>query len=141
MRANPGGKISVDAVIGRDEVIELIWDTLKQQSVHQTAERRIGKTTIIEKMVAEPRAGWRPVFQDLEQYHTANDFALSVYRQIDGFLSGRKRAARRAMEFFRSMGGTEVSGIFKLPTLSWPPKFGHRAAKLSYGDGLRERDG
>lgn len=117
MRANPGGKISVDAVIGRDEVIELIWDTLKQQSVHQTAERRIGKTTIIEKMVAEPRAGWRPVFQDLEQYHTANDFALSVYRQIDGFLSGRKRAARRAMEFFRSMGGTEVSGIFKLPTL------------------------
>lgn len=66
---------------------------------------------------AEPRKGWRPIFQDLEQYHTANDFAVSVYRQVESFLSKKQKAARRAKELFRGLGGTEIGGVFKLPKL------------------------
>jgi hypothetical protein len=115
MKANPGGQIDLQDVVGRDELIEQIWDTLENQSIRMNAERRIGKTTIIRKLLAEPRAGWVPIFQDLEQYHSARDFALAVYREADRFLSTRKRAARRTREYLKSIGGAEVGGIFKLP--------------------------
>ena len=79
MKANPGGQIDPAEVVGRDPLIEQIWDTLEQQSIRMTAERRIGKTTIILKMRAEPRPGWVPIFQDLERYHSAREFALSAW--------------------------------------------------------------
>jgi len=115
MKANPGGQIDIKAVIGRDALIGLIWETIEQQSIVMTAERRIGKTTIIRKMLAEPVAGWVPVFQDLERCHTANEFAMVVYREIHQFLSVKGRTARRAKEWFAAMGGTEIGGFFKLP--------------------------
>ena len=49
MKANLGGQINIKAVVGRDQLIRQIWDTITQQSVVMTAERRIGKTTIIKR--------------------------------------------------------------------------------------------
>lgn len=118
MKANPGGQIDIKAVIGRDSLIELMWETIEQQSVVMTAERRIGKTTIIRKMLAESASGWTPVFQDLERCHTANEFAMVVYREIHQFLSTKGKAARRAKEWFAAMGGTEIGGLFKLPEMA-----------------------
>jgi len=118
MKANPGGQIDLKEVVGREKIIEQIWDTLEQQSIRMNAERRIGKTTIIKKLREEPRPGWVPIFQDLEQYHTANEFAVSVFWEVDKFLSVRKRTARRTKELLTALGGTEVKGIFKLPTFS-----------------------
>ena len=118
MKANPGGQIDLRDVIGRDQIIEQIWDTLEHQSIRMNAERRIGKTTIIRKLEAEPRSGWVPIFQDLEQYHTARDFAVAVYREVDRFLSMHKRGARRAKELLKSLGGTEVGSVLKLPDLA-----------------------
>jgi len=83
-----------------------------------TAERRIGKTTVIRKMLAEPASGWKPVFQDLEACHTAGEFAEAVYREIHSFLSAKGKTARRAQEWFRSLGGAEVGGIFRFPERS-----------------------
>lgn len=50
MKANPGGQIDLNEVVGRDEIIKQIWDTIDQQSIRINAERRIGKTTIIKKL-------------------------------------------------------------------------------------------
>jgi hypothetical protein len=118
MKANPGGQIATKAVIGRDSLIDLIWETIEQQSIVMTAERRIGKTTIIRKMLAEPVDGWTPVFQDLERCHTAHEFAMVVYHEVHRFLSAKGKAARRAREWFAAMGGTEIGGLFKLPEKS-----------------------
>jgi hypothetical protein len=115
MKANPGGQIDSGEVVGRDELIDQIWDTLDQQSIRMTAERRIGKTTIIKKLCAEPRSGWLPIFQDLEKHHTALEFALGVYREVERFLSLHRRTARRAQALLKSLGGTEIKGILKLP--------------------------
>lgn len=115
MKTNPGGQIDLSEVVGRDEVINQIWDTIAQQSIRMNAERRIGKTTIIKKLCAEPRSGWMPIFQDLEQYHTALEFAEAVYAEVDRFLSTRKRTTRRTKEFLASIGGTEIGGKLKLP--------------------------
>lgn len=115
MKANPGGQIDLTAVIGRDRLIEILWETVESQSLVITAERRIGKTTVIKKMKHEPVAGWVPVFQDLERCHSAAEFAMVVYKEIHQFLSHKGKATRRAKEWFAAIGGTEVGGLFKLP--------------------------
>jgi hypothetical protein len=115
MKANPGGQIDLNEVVGRNEVIKHLWDTIDQQSIRINAERRIGKTTIIRKLYAEPRSGWITVFQDLEKCHTALDFALAVYHEVDRLLSKGQRSMRRAQDFLKAIGGTEIGGVFKLP--------------------------
>lgn len=117
MKANAGGQIDSGAVIGRELLIRQIWDTIAQQSVLMTSERRIGKTTVIRKMFAEPESGWMPVYQDLEHCHTAAEFAMAVYKEIHHFLDGKGKAARRVKELFRVIGGAEIGGMFKLPEL------------------------
>ncbi|MBB5035542.1 hypothetical protein [Prosthecobacter vanneervenii] len=118
MKSNPGGEIDSDSVIGRDAFIQHLWEVIEQQSIVLTAERRIGKTTIIKKMRSAPASGWVPVFQDLERCHTAMEFAMVVYKEVNQFLSGKQKAARRGMELLKSLGGVEVAGLIKLPSAS-----------------------
>lgn len=121
MKSNPGGQIDTRAVIGRDALIGRLWDVLEGQSIVITAERRIGKTTVIKKMRDEPRSGWVPVFQDLERCHTAAEFAMAVYKEIHHFLNRGQRATRRVKELFQALGGTDVGGLFTLPDKAGPP--------------------
>lgn len=85
MKANPGGQLDIKDVIGRDLLIEVIWDTLELQSVVLVAERRIGKTTVMQVMEELPRSGWRVVRRDVEKCHSAMDFAKQVYSDVDDF--------------------------------------------------------
>ena len=121
MKANPGGQIDLKEVIGRERLIQILWETVEQQSLVITAERRIGKTTVIKKMRHEPVAGWVPVFQDLEGCHSAAEFAMAVYKEIHQFLSKKGKIARRAKELFTALGGTEIGGVFKLPEKAVAP--------------------
>ena len=50
MKANPGGTITGEAILGREEEIASIWDTLEKRSVILTAERRVEKTCVLRKM-------------------------------------------------------------------------------------------
>ncbi len=52
-----GKQIAGKSVVGRDKLIDRIWRRLENESLRFTAERRIGKTTVIKKMLAEPRPG------------------------------------------------------------------------------------
>lgn len=105
-------------MIGRDLLIKLLWETVESQSLVITAERRIGKTTVIKKMRDEPAAEWVPVFQDLERCHSAAEFAMAVYKEIHQFLSGKGRVTRRAKELLAALGGAEIGGLFKLPEMA-----------------------
>ncbi len=115
MKANPGGQIDLKAVVGRESLLRQILETVEHQSIVMTAERRIGKTTIMRKMLADPDPGWTPVFQDLEGCHTAAEFAMLVYKEIHQFLGNKGKAARRAKEWLTALGGTEIGGFIKLP--------------------------
>jgi len=100
MKANPGGNLDPQHVYGRDTIIELLWDRLETQSIVINAERRIGKTQILRKMQLEPRAGWRPVFRDLEKIHSAQEFAELVYDDIQQFLGRAEKAKNFIQRFF-----------------------------------------
>lgn len=121
MKANPGGQIDIKSVIGRDRLIQLLWETLAVQSLVMTAERRIGKTTVMRKMMGEPRKGWLPVYQDLETCHSAFEFAMAVYRAVREFLKAKERIARSCKALFKKLGGIEIAGVIKLPETAASP--------------------
>ncbi len=70
MRANPGGQLSPNEVVGRDRLIAQLWDILERQSVVLTSERRIGKTQVVKKMEAEASDEIFVVYRDLAACRT-----------------------------------------------------------------------
>ena len=50
MQINPGGRLDIKDVIGRDHEIDRYWRVLDRQGLVLSAERRIGKTHILLKM-------------------------------------------------------------------------------------------
>jgi hypothetical protein len=49
MRTNPGGGLAPAEVVGRDALIADLWDKLERHSVMMTAERRMGKTSVLRR--------------------------------------------------------------------------------------------
>lgn len=120
MRANPGGQLAPAQVVGRDRLIAQIWRVLDRQSLLLSAERRLGKTSILKKMLAEPRSGWKPIFRDLEKVHSPIEFVETVIQDTRDFLGLQKRTGRRLLEALQALGGTEIGGILKLPSQANP---------------------
>lgn len=114
MKAAPGAQLPVEQIIGRDAFVERMWSTLERGSVRMEAERRIGKTSILNKMQAQPPAGWEPVLLDLEEVHSAGEFAEKVCRSVHDRLTGWKRHGNRLKQLLEAMGGTAV-GPVKFP--------------------------
>ncbi len=115
MRANPGGEIALDEVIGRDRLIRRLWDALEHQSVVLIAERRMGKTSVIKKMAAECPDERVTLYRDVEGLDTPHAFAERVYHDLETHLDRAHRTAGRARQLLRQVGGTEIGGVLKLP--------------------------
>ena len=115
MKANPGGNLDPTQVYGRDAMIEMLWDRLDSQSILINAERRIGKTQILRKMLLEPRSPWKPVFRDLEKIHTAQEFAELVYDDVQQFLG----KADKARNFIRRLLEENETDYVNLKARTW----------------------
>jgi ATP/maltotriose-dependent transcriptional regulator MalT len=61
MKANPGGQLTPGEVIGRDRLIRKLWRVLETRSLVLSAERRMGKTSVIKKMTAEASPSKLPI--------------------------------------------------------------------------------
>jgi hypothetical protein len=122
IRANPGGLLQLDEIYGRDELIAHLWRTLEQQSVRLEAEKRIGKSSVLRKMALQPPPGWTTVPLGLLNIHSAEEFAEAIYHALVPHQARMKRLLGRVGDFFKSVGGVEVGGLFKLPEGQAPPK-------------------
>jgi hypothetical protein len=100
MKANPGGVLDPRYVYGRDHLIAELWQRLDQLCVLMNAERRIGKTSVLRKMAQEGAPGWFPVLLDLEKFHSAEEFAVAVYEQVQSYLGTWKKAANAARKIY-----------------------------------------
>lgn len=83
MQINPGGRLAIDDVVGRDHEIDRYWHVLERQGLILSAERRIGKTHILLKMCEECQSGYLPFYQDLESVHSVADLIRSIYTAVD----------------------------------------------------------
>lgn len=97
MQINPGGRLSVDQIVGRDEHIDRYWGVLQRQSLILSAERRIGKTAIATKMLLEPRVGFKVFYQDLEGVHTPYELIRGTYIALKDILPAHVRVWRRSL--------------------------------------------
>jgi hypothetical protein len=120
MKTNPGGQIDPEEIIGRDKLVNHLWDVLLRQSLVLTAERRMGKTSVVLKMRAEATADKLPIYRDLERVHAPLEFTQLVYDDVSSYLSRFDRTARRAQQLLAQLGGTEVKGLIKLPDIAAP---------------------
>ncbi len=109
------GQISPQNVVGRDRLIEQIWKKLESRSLRLTAERRIGKTTVMKKMLAEPRPGTAVLFLDLEKVDSPRRFTEVLLQEVKPLLSTKQKAASWFEELLTDIGGTEIGGVIKIP--------------------------
>ena len=119
MKANPGGAVSPENVMGRDRLIERLWATLKHQSLVLVAERRMGKTCIIKKMEARPPDGTMIRVRDVGGVSSPIEFVERVAEDVEKHLKLFQKTATKAKEFWASLGGTQILGV-KLPTTAAP---------------------
>ncbi len=117
MRANPGGQLDPSEVVGRDSLIRRLWRVLDRQSLVLTAERRMGKTSIVKKMNAEAPDDVLTVFHDIEGLRSPLEFAKLVFEDVEKYLSARQRVCERARRFLGEIGGGSVGGVLTLPQI------------------------
>jgi len=99
-KINTGGHIPSSKVIGRDEVIEFLWEKLESQSIRLTAERRIGKTSVIKKMRDESKDGWIVVYRDVSHCNTPQEFVQATYNLIYEYFTKTSKYSENAKTFF-----------------------------------------
>jgi hypothetical protein len=114
MRANPGGILAPEDVIGRDELIARLWRVLETQSVVLTSERRVGKTSVIRKMVVDAGSDRVCFFRDVEGFRSPAEFIEGIYQDVQPILSKTERARMAIWGILDKLGGTEI-GDLKLP--------------------------
>jgi hypothetical protein len=119
MKANPGAIVSPSEVIGRDRLITNLWERLEQQSLILSAERRMGKTSVIKKMQAEAPKNKLPIYHDLSGVRTSLEFVEVVLQDVEEYLSGLNRTAKKARELLRQLSETEIMSL-KLPKFAAP---------------------
>ena len=111
-------QVAPENVVGRDQLIKRIWKRLEKDSLRFTAERRIGKTTVMVKMKAEPKNGYEVLFLELEGIDSPERFTELIFNRIKPLLSKKDKAKKWWVDFWTSAGGTELGGLIKLPNLS-----------------------
>jgi len=105
-------------------LIRRIWRLLDRYSIVFTAERRIGKTTVMQKMRDEPQEGYIVRYLDLEKVDTPLRFVEVLLQVVGECLPKTERARHSAMALWKAIGGTEIGGVVKLPECgkhAWQP--------------------
>lgn len=112
MRANPGGVLAPEEVVGRDELIEFLWSTLSRQSVVLTSERRIGKTSVIRKMAQACAArGYVCFLDDIEDLNSPDELVERTYSNVEKLLSKVDRAKLGMWRLLEKLGGTHIGDL------------------------------
>ncbi len=116
--------LAPENVVGRDTLIRDIWHLMKRHSVVFTAERRIGKTTVMRKMQAEAPSGIIATYLDLEKVDSPHRFVEVLLEEVNNLLPKTEKARNVFKGLMEAVGGTEIAGIVKIPELekrSWQP--------------------
>ncbi len=120
-------RVPLEAIIGRDEMAQRVWDTLADKSIVLTAERRMGKTYLLQKLWGEAERnqqnwvqGWQCVYQDISDCSSALEFVqriLNDVRQLPGF---NEKWLTKTTQFLQKFAEPLKVGPLQLPTLVAP---------------------
>lgn len=118
LKSNPGGQLAPDEVIGRDQLVARLWDTLAGRSIVLTAERRMGKTSVLKKLEAQPIRGFVTIRRDLENIGSPLEFVERLIEDIKSQLNWKEQGTNYLKSFVQYLEGIDIkimgSGV-KLP--------------------------
>ena len=119
LRINPGGMLTPGEVVGRDLFVSEVWRALDRQSVLLTAERRMGKTSVLLKLEAEPLTERCVIKRTLQGIRTPEEFVRKLVADVDNAIPGliRKSIGDRLRKAgVKSIGSTPISVEFEPAT-------------------------
>jgi AAA domain len=123
LRVNPGGRLSPAEVVGCDPFIAGMWHTLLRQSVVLTGERRMGKTSVLGKMLAEAPTGRVAIKRSLQGIKSPEEFVRALIADTERTLPGvlrRSLGSRLRKAGVKKIGVSAVSVEFDPPSeQSW----------------------
>ena len=108
-------QIAPENVVGRDKLIAQMWKAIERSSAVFTAERRIGKTTVLKKMEAEPVGGRVVLYADLEKVDTPTRYVETLLADLKKHLTKKAIVGQWLGKFIESVGGAELGGVIKIP--------------------------
>src|SRR5687768_14062818 len=114
LRPNPGGLVAIEDIVGRKREIARYWQVVERQSLILSAERRIGKTHIVKKMLSEAPETFPTIYQDLERVHTVLELVRVVYASIEPHLGAGKKLKGKAYDVWAALS-LERLGDLTLP--------------------------
>jgi transcriptional regulator with XRE-family HTH domain len=112
-KANPGGDIAPEEVIGRDQLIITLWERLRQQSLIYLGERRIGKSSVLKKMKTQAPADILPIYRDLEGIRKPIDFVEGIWQDTETYL--RNTGTTRRVRDFLSQITSQPFKEYRFP--------------------------
>lgn len=119
LRVNPGGRLRPWEVVGCDDFIGWMWDVLPRQSVVLEGERRMGKTSVLGKMLAEAPQGWLPIKRSLQGVKSPEEFVRALVADTEQALPGvlkRSLGSRLRKAGIKQIGVSAVSVEFDPPS-------------------------
>ena len=115
-KVNPGGEIPPQEIVGRENLIDTIWDRLQQQSLILIGERRIGKSSTLKKMTTEAAENMLPIYRDLEGLRDPIEFVEKVWQDIELYLQQEGKATR-VRNFLSQLQGSQFTG-YRFPEVA-----------------------
>jgi hypothetical protein len=91
-----GGVPEPHELVGRDHIIQYIWEQLAGNNILLVAPRRFGKTGVMAHLLKRPRSGYLAVYLDVEDFHDPEEFcsnliaALLEHSTLRAIVSGVK---------------------------------------------------
>lgn len=122
MRTNPGGGLAPEEVVGRDALIADLWDKLERHSVMMTAERRMGKTSVLQKMLAQQPPGVTAFYWDLENIRSPEALVREIFNKVSEDLGNSQKWQGKVQQLLKNwgLGGEKIAGVsLPKPELTW----------------------
>ncbi|MBM4094542.1 MAG: hypothetical protein FJ276_34825 [Planctomycetes bacterium] len=100
-----------DQLYGRDELIANLWRQIRNNNVLLLAPRRFGKSGVMRHVLLRPSPGFLPVYLDLEDVDSPQEFVWRVTRELLSHDKLREclQSARRLPAIFQDW----ITGTFE----------------------------
>jgi AAA+ ATPase superfamily predicted ATPase len=107
--ARKSDRVPLSEIVGRDALAAQVREILAEKSIVLTAERRMGKTYLLQKLWKEIEndqqnwiSGWQCLYQDLSKWSTPLEFAQSVLDDAQELLGFRGQTLVQTTRFLRT---------------------------------------
>ena len=117
MKPNPGGILQISDIVGRDGLVAYLQSTIEQQSILLVAERRTGKTHVLEKFKAMAPANWAVIKRDIGALRSAPEFVQYVMADLFPHLEAKTNFRNWLQGLGEQLGGAQI-GPVKLPNFA-----------------------